>query len=143
MSSKRTTRRTVHARQAPGTRSPEFFGLADSDDFDDDETRVVDLLDNISRQPDGDAKLAFIIKTAADWRTDEAEGAARELAGAFATIEQWRDYLPASVYNPIYESLSDWVITGKHFLNNPASLRAGLPGIFREIFKLDEEEDAA
>jgi hypothetical protein len=74
---------------------------------------------------------------------EEAARAAHELAGAFAAIEQWRDYMPVSAYNSIAGALSDWVITGNHFLNNPASIRTGLSGIFREIFKLDEEEDAA
>jgi hypothetical protein len=71
---------------------------------------------------------------------EEAARASRELANAFAAIEQWRDYLPVSAYNSIAEALMEWIINDAKFLNNPASLRAGLPGIFREIFKLDEED---
>jgi len=74
---------------------------------------------------------------------EEAARAARELAGAFAAIEQWRDYIPTNIYNPIYESLSEWIINDAQFLNNPTSLRAGLPGIFRGIFRLEEEGEAA
>ncbi len=74
---------------------------------------------------------------------EEAARAARELAGAFAAIEQWRAYIPTNIYNPLQEALMEWIINDAHFLNNPASLRAGLPGIFRGIFKAEEEGDAA
>jgi len=74
---------------------------------------------------------------------EEAARAARELAGAFASIEQWRDYMPADIYNPIQEALMEWIINDAKFLHNPTSLRAGLPGIFRGIFEVEEEEDAA
>src|SRR5262249_1795826 len=36
---------------------------------------------------------------------DEATTAARELANAFATIEQYRDYIPARIYN----GMIDWI----------------------------------
>ncbi len=72
---------------------------------------------------------------------EEAARAARELAGAFAAIEQWRDYIPTNIYNPLQEALMEWIINDAHFLNNPTSLRAGLPGIFRGIFKVEEEEE--
>jgi hypothetical protein len=70
----------------------------------------------------------------------EAARAARDLGNAFAAIEKWRDYMPGSLYNPISEALMDWIINDRQFLHNPDALRAGLPGIFREVFKSDEDK---
>lgn len=93
-----------------------------------------------STQPhNGGAEAGGAIDRAAD--DDEQMRAARELSDAFATIEQYRDYLPASVYNPLAEAMMDWIVTDSQWMRDPRMVRAGMPGILREIFAKEELEE--
>jgi len=74
---------------------------------------------------------------------DEADIAAMELANAFAAIEEYRDYIPARTYNEITAAITDWVLNDNHFISNPKMMRAGLPGILREIIAAEAEEETA
>ena len=62
---------------------------------------------------------------------DEADRAARELANAFATIEEYRDYLPAPIYYGMAHLMAD-CIGDAQWSSKPDLMRKVLPDILRE-----------
>jgi hypothetical protein len=63
---------------------------------------------------------------------DKTTPAAR-LSEAFATIEELHDYIPADIYNPMGEAITDWMVNKEDVLTNPETMRAGFPGMLRVI----------
>jgi hypothetical protein len=130
--------------------------LPDEDEDDTADDRLQEfcrLYDAIEALPDADKRLAqaktvlellaggtdgvvdFVV--AGDY--DEADVAARKIAEAIATIEENREtYIPARIYNPIGEAITEWLVNDEDWLTTPRMIRAGLPGILREVFCEDE-----
>jgi len=62
---------------------------------------------------------------------DDAETAARELANAFATIEEYREYLPTPIYHGMAHLMTD-CIGDAQWSSKPDLMRKVLPDILRE-----------
>ncbi|MCI0392233.1 MAG: hypothetical protein MOB07_26175 [Acidobacteria bacterium] len=73
---------------------------------------------------------------------EEADIAARELANAFAAIEQYCEYLPARVYRTIDDGMMDF-IGDSGWPSKPDVMRKALPHILRAALANGEEEETA
>lgn len=98
-----------------------------------------DLIATIEKAPDAQARLDRVKIILADLADEDI--AARELANAFATIEQYADYLPADVYN----SFADWsanFLSYARWDSDPELMRAAGPHLVRAAVKKKKETHA-
>jgi len=67
-----------------------------------------------------------------------ADIAAKEIAGAFSTIEEWKEYIPAEIYNRIGDAVTDW-LNESDWTGDPDLLLKAAPHIFRKILRTAPE----
>lgn len=79
-------------------------------------------------------------QAAAHGAFDYKARAMRELADAFAKIEQYRDYIPAENYNAIADAITNW-IASIDWLSEPARIRRVMPHILRDAIENEREEE--
>jgi len=73
-----------------------------------------------------------------DDEDDGLEAAALGLAEAFATIEQYREYIPTRIYNGMAECMREFC--DPNWLNEPEVMRKALPHILRAAIENEESE---
>ncbi len=133
-------------KEAPAIEDPETAVFTDAGITDENIHFFTDLLNQIEDRPDAARSLnrayAALKSIAGDGIDDlymETEKAALELAEAFATIEKWKDYIPAGIYNDIGDTLEKFYSLAQ-WQSSPDALRSVLPHILRRAILRDWEE---
>jgi hypothetical protein len=151
-----TNSEQIKEAPAPG---PVIEIVADIDEKTHDQLQeFYEIPEEIKQRPDAELKMAQVMETlkvlggekteaGADEKRESAKRAyaekcgqaAKELADAFATLERWREFLPATLITgfddaiPCFNADSDWY-------SDPDIMNEILPVILRRAFWMDRPD---